>query len=380
MPRFIDNTYLHSVAACLRGEAHGDLQVATFLRFLAEILTHEKVLFTGDPTGAVFPITKQAYEHISTLVASDTWLEYSTLSESQFKEITVAAALRLNDDLLALPSQTVVAPADLLPTMDPHRRNPYLELHRYFGKKQWRAMASRYSDPKTSNFAGAVLSRSELREALLRSISLWPSSPEVTSILATIVRMLAYDEFASSCGAIYLPSSGRAELQVLPDLPHPAFLSSKVSVMDPDQRADDMRDVVSALVTAGNGRPIEILRLAWSLRKETAKFRAIFDKLANKGDAMILESQQLTSEYHEIVSSLLGKNKRPLFVSIFDKVSFTFGIPSVTINTNQLSEWIRYKRRAGHVRGFARLLYRFDKSRANSMFDELKQRSTRNPK
>ena len=119
----------------------------------------------------------------------------------------------------------------------------------------------------------------------------------------------------------------------------------------------DLRSIVAALVTVGRGEPREIVRQAWEVRKQTTKLRGIFSKLEQRGDAMVLEATQLAGDYNEIVAALVGRKPKPRLARAFERVSITLGIPTFSFNTAELMDWVRFKRRAGHVRSYARLLY-----------------------
>lgn len=376
MRRFVDNTYLLSVGSCLRGEVRNRNQISTFLRFVGEIVGAEAMYYTGDTEGPVYPATKQSVDEICSIFADNQWLRFAELNEENFISATYGAADHLIEEMQQFDLASVLIDDDLRPPL-PQVNALDEELHQYLINPQYSKMTSRYGLPKTSNFAGFVLSRESVREALDRRLHGVGLSFNTTVVLGIAVRMLAYDEFARVLGATYLPSTSRAERWILPTAIENKLLTTR-------DKSGDLSGIVDALIRVGKGKPREILREAWLLRTGTSKIRSAFSRLERRGDAAILKANNLAQEYRTVIEQLLGRRSRPRLVNaLFKTVSLTFGLSGTgismtpSINEVPLREWWAYKRRSGHVHALAVLEAKAARS-TNEAYRRLFVSSTRN--
>lgn len=383
MIRFIDNTYLQSVGTCLRGEATNVFQVETFLRFVGEVVGAEQVFFGGDKDGPVYPVTVRSLDQLSALFGTDQWLRYADLDEQTFIDATDRAARHLIEEINQFDPNIVFDRLAVNPKFARGMSDPQKELHGFLTKRRHAAMVARYQEPKTSNFAGHVLSREDVHDALKQRLKKRRWSVSRGVLLATVVRMLVYDEFARSMKATYLPGSGRGRLWQAPKA-----MSSPLLFLTPKpshraggtrlRRIPNLGGVIDALTAVSNGHPRELLRLAWQLRADTAKIRKAFQRLESRGDALVLRSDALSTEYQTIISQLTGASTKPrLFSSLLKTVSFTFGLspegPSVSpvVDETAVREWARYKLRRRHVHALAVLAKKAEKLDLASAYGRL---------
>jgi hypothetical protein len=382
MLRFVDNTYLQSVGACLSGQATSLKQVNTFLRFVGEIVIADSVLFTGDKEGPVFPVTERVFEDISRLLGTSTWLNYTAIDEKAFVSATYKAAAHLIEDIAYFDPNTTSHNLETTPKLVRSMADPQEELYSYLNSRRYSDMASRYAKPTTSNFAGFVLSREQVRNALADRLQRTPLTRGGAAVLATVVRMLAYDEFAKVHNATYLPSTGRSEMWFLPAKIAPLLLEllkvpAAVSPTQIDDR-DTFNGIVRALITVSKGHPRDLLRLGWQLRHETSKIRNTFAHLHNRGDSLLLHSDDLLSEYQTIISQLMGKQPRPrLLNALLKSITFTIGMPTEQLALNSgvsdlpLREWLRYKIKHRHVHALAVLAKKAESLEDDTAYDQL---------
>jgi len=382
MIRFVDNTSIHDVEACLNGTANHINQIKTFLRFIGEIIVSDRIFFTADKNSSVYPITYKALNQIEKISDGLDLIEYYKLDLQTYFESCDVAELTLSDEIEYMaPGLQKNKIGDFIPKFS-NGKNPLDTLHQHlinndlYGDKLIQ-FNRHYSDPISSNIAPFVILRDTIYSKIRRMIQKGAWNNELTQAIGVAARMLVYEQIADRIKATYLPSTGRIIRHVL------NFKSREISFLKltnniekniyQPQEFGGLSDVVDSLIVISNGDPKKLLKEASSLRKDTSELRKEFSNIKTKfqSDAYLINSQRILKEYQDILEYLLKGKEPPSFIMSFKPQIVLLGIPVVNIDINCLRMWVNFKRKFGKVKKIANIFFNADERRKNDVYKRL---------
>jgi hypothetical protein len=382
MIRFIDNTSIHDVDACLNGTANNINQIKTFLRFIGEIIVSDRIFFTADKNSSVYPITDKAVNQIKKISDGLDLIEYYKLDLQTYSEACDVAELTLSQEIEYMtPGIQKTKIGDFIPKFS-NGKNPLDMLHQnlinndLYGNKLIQ-FNRHYSDPISSNIAPFVIFRDTIYSKIKRIIQKGVWNNDLTQAIVIAARMLVYEQIADKIKATYLPSTGRIISHVV------NFKSREISFLkltnniEKDiyrpQEFGGLSDVVDSLIVISNGEPKKLLKEASSLRKDTSELRKEFSTIKTKfqSDAYLINSQRILKEYQDILEYLLKGKEHPSFIMSFKPQIVLLGIPAVNIDVNCLKMWVNFKRKFGKVKKIANIFFKADERRKNDVYKRL---------
>jgi hypothetical protein len=375
MRRVIDCTYLSAVARALQGEATHLDDVATLLRFVAEILIADQVLFTADPAGPVYRPAMRAAQAVFDCTGDPSFLRHFTADAVDYTHACRAAAADLASDLKFIPSGGL-STGSVYPEFSGDNRNPDVNI---FVEARDSVRAGKPLSPlayaKPATGMRFILTQPAVVDGLRRSGALETITDEDDCLrLTAVVRMFIYRHLARQLQGVYLPGSSRAKLLPTRDW-RPSIQPAQAGV-HPAHSPLSLAAAVDALVRLSSGDPRDLLRRAWLHRKVIFPLRELLDP-APQRDAIgtsfktALDARRLGKE----LADVLGGNPDPSLADCLEIQLVVFAIPMLRVHLKQFREWRRRRRAVARVGEFANLMLQAEHLDSISAYESLIRRA-----
>jgi hypothetical protein len=356
MRRIIDCTYLTAVARCLRGEATHLDDVTTLLRFAAEILLADQVLFTADPSGPVYWPAIRAAQTVAECTGASNFLRHFTADAVDYTYACRAAAADLALDLKFIPS-TGLSTGSVYPEFSGCDHNPDINIFvdtRDAVRAGKQLFPLNYAKPETG--MRFILTQPAVVKGLRRSGALETIKDEEGCLwLTAAIRMFIYRHVAHQLQGVYLPGSSRAKL--LPARNWRPIIQAQQPGLHAAQSPLSLAAAVDALVRLSAGDPRDLLRRAWLHRSLIFPLRELLDIVPQR-DAIgssfktALDAKRLGKQ----LADVLAGAPDPTLADCLDIQFVFFAIPTLKINLKQFGEWRRRRRALKRVGQFANLM------------------------
>jgi hypothetical protein len=349
--------------------------VTTLLRFAAEILIADQVLFTADPAGPVYRPAIRAAQTVSDCTGDSTFLRHFTADAVDYTYACRAAAADLALDLKFIPS-VGLSTGSVYPEFGGDNRNPDVNIF-VDARDAVRAGKSlsplTYAKPETG--MRFILTQPAVVEGLRRGGALETITDEDDCLrLTAAIRMFIYRHLARQLRGIYLPGSSRAKL--LPARDWRPITQPGQPGLQAAQSPLSLAVAVDALVRLSSGDPRELLRRAWLHRTLIFPLRELLD-IAPQRDAIgssfktALDARRLGKQ----LADVLAGNPDPTLADCLDIQFVFFAIPTLRVNLKQFGEWRRRRHGLKRVGQFANLMLQAEHLDQTSAYESLIRRA-----
>ena len=362
MRLWLDNTGFHAVGRCLEGRATSDVDVAGLLQFATQVAFSESLSLNGFELPQVLARSQAIREAVLSSVGLEpSWITISQPGEEVFRAACLSAAQRATFAIRSLSSIDAVNLTSIAPDLGRDIVKSLKHFHSVVMSaqsfEQAGTLATNALEMKSGGATSYMLATHlPLFDAVhhLRTVhDSWDICH--SSAVNIILRMYLLGELAHYHGHSYSPAVPRAAALRVHSYNMLRVLGNAVDsvIRDRCEGSDlPVPSIAMALVVRGRGEARGILEEAVKLREASKSVRELFRRLV---DAYSLDDpryyQDLESAHNEIVSTLrreLGFEARPTLTSALS-LSFTLGIPSITISGEQFMKWYRHKRNAKHM-------------------------------
>lgn len=339
MRRLIDNSYLHGVGQCLHAEADHHDDLTNFIRFVAEVIIAEHVVFIAREDGPVCPISKSIGDEINDLL-DDQFVRYRPRAEFDRREYVQKVAEEIATELRFLRVDQEVLEGRL----EPHfyeGSNPDLDYHQFL-KDPGRERVTEISDHKSS--IGPILTEPQVQDSLSRYLERHSSwTRDATVAVTAAIRMLYYEVISRRVECSYLPAAGRARVNLLPTGARTYLPDIDIKALTHEQDHGIVQRIVLALIKMGRGDPTQILSMAAEVREETTDLRSVFQSELVV-DSLHYEHAELRNRLQSVLNAELGESETPSLLSSVEPSIVFPGLPAINIDAKKLKQWINYKR------------------------------------
>lgn len=385
MIRFIDNTYIHAIDACLNGSASSLNQLKTFLRFIGEVIVAEKLVFSCDKNGPVYPTTQKAIEKIKLISDGVDLFKYYEIDSETYTATCDKVETLLSEEIDYMATTGETEFNDFNPVFT--GKNPHEQVHHLImnNKSSKRISINKsFSAPISSNIAPFVILRDSIYSKISKRLQDNKWSYELTQSISIAARMLAYEQIAETLNSTYLPATGRIANHVV-NFKHRETTFIKLTdninkELYRPKNFSDLSDIVDSLIVIANGDPQKLLKEAFELRNNTHELRRRFSQTKGnfQGDAYLISATKMIAEYQNILEYLLKGNQLPsLGMSIIPGIVFP-GIPILKVDIAKLKMWATFKFKSGHIKSIANLLLKAEEKRQSIAYRRLLIRCMQN--
>jgi hypothetical protein len=315
MRALIDNSYLHSVARCLEGQALDESDLNNFFRFMGEIISHREILITAQKEDEVYAQTIQKIEILEDLGKTKGIIEYIPPSDLNHKSAINRAASRVK--LMNMPTLTSFDKgADISPKFS--NTNPDIEFHSWL-KGEGTDISSNDLEKYGNRYIPILLIKlagrwEELNRHVLESED-WDQSDSLA--LASKMRSWVYSEIGEAIYSTYIPSISRG-ININLSFSEPSMrnlvLTDQTQYGDFSELVETNNEILTGLLLRNNSNPIDSIIDALHIRKKVKPLRDLLYKrpLLKKGDALLLYRYQRIQELIKIKEDYLELG-RPVF-------------------------------------------------------------------
>ena len=343
MNRLIDNTYLHAVGRCLKGQAHGIGDAVTYLRFLAEAIGVDTIFFSASQGGPVYPFSEEVALQINATVGENL-LQNLPRESLDLESAAKPVAKDLAEELLFLDPARIKTDAILEPQFSTGE-SPDMGLHEWLKGSSTAEEVMALPNSRFSNLLLEIFSDEAVAPQLEKvGMAGTETSRSQTLTLTATTRLLLYLHAAKEIDAQYLPGADRIQLHSLPA--GSAKLNSQVTDLLLEQELPEDRfslsEVIAAILRLSSGSPRKMLEEAASLRIALGSHRKHFQSHM-PGDKLFAQANKARHVLSDIVKARLGVQVAPSLIRTFKpKVVFP-GLPGVSLDVEKLAEWVDYK-------------------------------------
>ena len=344
MKKLLDNTYIHAVARCIRGEASHMDDVTSFVRFIAELLVVDEMAFTSSTGGAVHGATIDAIRCIESEFPNPGLFRHHAVPGDMY----ITACIRASDDMAYDLSGGTLLRDDVgrtVPDFVENANNPDLDyMHStmdVLGQKRNAPMIDIITPENAAHF---VLTRPRVVSALGGAAWVNDLEGQVQYLkMAAAARASIYRHVGSQIGIGYVPASSRARLLevsngigIVSELP--ASISNAASQFN-------LETVVRSLVHSASGDPVRILRAAWRAREAVRPLLGNLDLVAESDSIMAeFDSSQSSRDMEKYYRDVMSDVDYPQFIDALEIQLIFIGIPVLKIDGMKLRRWLGHRR------------------------------------